>query len=69
MKIRITIEINTDLEPQGVKESIATELERFGDCRIVNIRAIKPEPEVAEQIEFVSLDDYKAQYLKNLRKD
>lgn len=36
--LRIVIELNTDEDPQGVKEKLATDLEKYGDVRVVEVR-------------------------------
>lgn len=42
--LRIVIEVTGEtVEPQGVKECLAMELERFGDVRVVEVRSIEPE--------------------------
>ena len=42
--LRIVIEVTGEaVDPQGVKESVAMELERFGDVRVVEVRCIEPE--------------------------
>ena len=44
--LRIVIEVTGEaVDPQGVKESLAMELERFGDVRVVSV-----EQKEAEQI-------------------
>lgn len=42
--LRIVIEVTGEtVDPQGVKECLAMELERFGDVRVVEVRHIEPE--------------------------
>lgn len=38
--LRIVVEIDGDAEPQGAKELLAMELERFGGVRVVDIQKI-----------------------------
>ena len=37
--LRIVIEIDTDAEPQGIKEKLATDFEKYGDVRVVEVKA------------------------------
>lgn len=42
--LRIVIEVTGEVDDaQGVKEKLATDLERFGDVRVVEVRRIEPE--------------------------
>lgn len=42
--LRIVIEITNEVDDaQGVKEKLTTDLERYGDVRVSEIRKIEPE--------------------------
>lgn len=42
--LRIVIEITNEVDDaQGVKEKLTTDLERYGDVRVAEIRKIEPE--------------------------
>lgn len=42
--LRIVIEVTGEVDDaQGVKEKLATDLERFGDVRVAEVRRIEPE--------------------------
>lgn len=42
--LRIVIEITNEVDDaQGVKEKLSTDLERYGDVRIVEVREIMPD--------------------------
>lgn len=49
--LRIVVEITGEVEDaQGVKEKLATDLERFGDVRVVEVRRIGAEQMRLEEI-------------------
>lgn len=37
--LRIVIELDTDADPQGVKEKLAMDMEKYGDVRVVEVKA------------------------------
>lgn len=37
--LRIVIELDTDAEPQGVKEKLTMDMEKYGDVRVVEVKA------------------------------
>ena len=42
--LRIVVEVTGEVDDaQGVKKKLATDLERFGDVRVVEVRRIEPE--------------------------
>ena len=41
--LRIVVEITGEVDdPQGIKEKLAMDLERFGDVRVVSVQRIEP---------------------------
>ena len=41
--LRIVVEITGEVDdPQGVKEKLAMDLERFGDVRVVEVTRVEP---------------------------
>lgn len=42
--LKIVIEISSEVDdPQGVKERLAADLEKFGDVRVVSVTGTQPE--------------------------
>ena len=37
--LRIVVEIDADVDPQGVKEKLAMDMEKYGDVRVVEVKA------------------------------
>lgn len=43
--VRVTVEISgaDDADPQGLKEKLATEFEKYGNVRIAKVERVEPE--------------------------